>query len=368
MRPADVVIVGAGVIGSAIAYTLACATRLRVVVIERGTPGCEASNAAAGVLAVASSQARGGALFDLRRRSAAMYPELVDALAQETGAALGYQRGGILSLAFSDGEAVALEDLVRHRITQGLRCELLDRTAVIASEPAVSPQVCAGARFADDAAIDNVELVGALVAAASRRGVQFCLGTSARSISSDQRAVKLTLESDAIQAALAVVATGAWSGELLASCGVKIPVRPARGEMAAVRARQWRLHHPLYAGDTCLVARGHHEVLIGSTMAFAGFDKQVTDAGVADLLARAARVVPSVRGAPVVRTWAGLRPCSTIRHPIIAPLPGMGNVIIATGHHRSGIVLAPITAQLVCEMITGRRPSVSMRPFGYRRH
>src|SRR5574340_578727 len=122
---ADVAIIGAGVIGCAIAHALARATALRIVVFERGTPGCEASNAAAGVLAVASGHARQGVLLDLRRRSAAMFPDLVRELEEQTHIDLGYRRAGLISLAFSHEEAAELQELVQHRQGQGLRCQLL---------------------------------------------------------------------------------------------------------------------------------------------------------------------------------------------------------------------------------------------------
>ncbi len=368
MRPVDVVIVGAGVIGSAIAYALSRTTALSVVVVERGTPGCDASNAAAGVLAVASGQARRGMLFELRRASAAMFPDWVAALEDETGAALGYERSGLLGLALSDSQASDLQELVGHRIAQGLRCELLDRAAVLSTEPAVTPQVQVAALFLDDCCIDNVQFVRALVAASRRRGVQFLLGTAVRSLAGTQRGVSVTLDDNHLAAGVAVVAAGAWSGDLLASCGIKAPLRPARGEMLAVKPTTWGLNHTLSAGDAYLVPRKGGEVLIGSTTAFVGYDKQVTATGVAGLLAGAEHIAPGIRGLPVVRSWAGLRPCSTIRRPIIARLPRLDNVILATGHHRNGIVLAPITAKLVAEMITGAAPSVPLRPLSYRRH
>jgi glycine oxidase len=363
---ADVVIIGAGVIGSAIAYTLARATPRRIVVVERGTPGCEASNAAAGVLAVSSGQARHGALFDLRRRSAAMFPTLVATLAEETGIDPGYRREGLIALAFAEEEAQALRDLVQHRQGQGLRCQLLARSDVQAVEPEVSSHICVGALFPDDCSIDSERFVAALVAAARRRGVEFRLGTAVQAISQANGAVKLQLETGPLEAGLAVVAAGAWSGELLAGLGVKVPLRPARGEMAAVRRCGWELHHTVSAGMGYLVPRGG-DVLIGSTTAFVGFDKRVTAEGVATLLANAAAMVPRLAAAVAARAWAGLRPCPTIRRPIIAPLPGFEHVLLATGHHRNGILLAPITAQLVAELIAGTTPSVSLQPFSYRR-
>jgi len=367
-RSPDVVIIGAGIIGSSIAYALSRATTLRVVVIDRGTPGCEASSAAAGVLAVGSARARRGVLLDLRRRSACMFPDLVSALEDESGRDLGYERGGILSLAFTETETAALHDLVAHRTGQGFRCELLDRTAVRALEPAISPQVCAGALFADDCTIDNTQFVLATVDAARNRGVEFRVHTPVRSVMNAHGDVAVALSDEVVHAGLAVIAAGAWSADVLASSGVKVPLRPARGEMLALQPTDWQLRHTLSAGHGYVVPRRNGEVLIGSTTAFVGFDKRVTDAGIATLRAQAAAIIPATHQTAVTRTWAGLRPCSTIRRPIIAPVPSMRSVILATGHHRSGILLAPLTAQLTTELITGTAPSVPLRPLSYRKH
>lgn len=364
---ADIAIIGAGVIGAAIAYTLVRSTRLRILLLERGSPGCEASNAAAGVLAVSSGEARQGVVLDLRRRSAALFPDLVAALEDETGMALGYRRAGLIRLAFSEADAIALRDLVEHRNRQGLRCEMLRRDEVQALEPSVNPSVCAGALFPDDCSIDNARFVAALVAAARQRGVEFRAGMAVRSLSKENGLVQLRLDGGVLTVPQVVVAAGAWSAELLEGIAVKVPVRPARGEMAAIQPSGWTLHHTVSSGSGYLVPRDG-EVLIGSTTAFVGFDARVTDEGVAALLANAAAMVPRLGTGRPLRTWAGLRPCPTIRRPIIAPLPGAENVLLATGHHRNGILLAPITAQLVSELVTGAPSTVPMRPFSFRRH
>jgi glycine oxidase len=245
---------------------------------------------------------------------------------------------------------------------------MLDRLAVAAAEPAVNPEVCAGALFLDDATIDNPRLVDALVSAARRRGVEFRLRTSVRSVVAGPHSAQVQTDGETLDAAHVVVAAGAWCGDVLADQAVKVPLRPARGEMAALRSTTWSLHRPLSTGDGYLVPRCAGEVLVGSTTAFVGFDKRVTAAGVSTLLAHAAHMVPRVREATLVRTWAGLRPCPTIRRPIIAPLRERQRVLLATGHHRNGILLAPITAQLVTEMIVGAPPSLPLHPFSYRRH
>ncbi|MFN8627173.1 MAG: glycine oxidase ThiO [Candidatus Binatia bacterium] len=367
-RHADVAIVGAGVIGCAIAYTLARATALRIVVFERGTPGCEASNAAAGVLAVASGRARHGVLLDLRRRSAAMFPELVRELEERTGIDIGYRQTGLIALACSARAAAELRDLVQHRNGQGLPCQLLTPDEARELEPALNPRLCAAALFPGDHSIDNQRLVAALVVAARQRGVAFRSRHAVRAVAAEGNTVTLQLESGPFEAGLAIVTAGAWCGELLAPWGIKVPLRPARGEMTAIQPHGWALRHTVTANDSYLVPRVNGEVLVGSTTAFVGFDARVTPEGVATLLANAAAMVPRIAAAAPLRSWAGLRPCSTIRRPIIAFLPRIDRVLLATGHHRNGILLAPITAQLVTELVTGTPSTVAMRPFGYRRH
>jgi glycine oxidase len=362
------VIVGAGVIGAAIAYELSRQTRLHVMVVERGTPGCEASNAAAGTLPVASSRARGGAVFALRRASARLFPDLVARLEEESAMHLGYRCDGTLAVALSDAEAEALDDLVPHRLTQGFAAQRLDRDAVLAAEPAINPEVRCGAFFADDTRIESPPLVAALVRAAQRRGVGFRLGTDIRAAQVERASLRLFLHDGELWAPAVVVAAGAWSAPLLAGCGVKVPVRPARGEMLALRPARWSLRVPVSAQGGYLVPRPNGEVFVGSTMSFAGFDRRVTPTGVAMLRDLAAAAVPQARAARLLRTWAGLRPCSTIRRPLITRLPGAENVVLATGHHRNGILLAPITAKLVVELITGVPPSIPLHPFGYRKH
>jgi glycine oxidase len=367
-RHADVAIIGAGVIGCAIAYALARTTRLRIVVFERGTPGCAASNAAAGVLAVASGQARQGVLLDLRRRSAALFPALVRELEEQTHIDLGYRQAGLISLAFSDTEAAALRDLVEHRNGQGFRCRLLAPDEARELEPALSPRLCAAALFSDDHSIDNERLVAALVVAARNHGVSFHTRQSLRALTSAGQTATLHLESGHFEAGLTIIAAGAWSGELLAPLGIKVPLRPARGEMAAIQPCGWTLRHTVTAGTGYLVPRESGEVLIGSTTAFVGFEAEVTAEGRATLMANAAAMVPRSAGSAPVRSWAGLRPCPTIRRPIIAFLPQIDHVLLATGHHRNGILLAPITAQLVTELVSGAPTTVPMRPFSYRKH
>jgi glycine oxidase len=362
----DVTIIGGGIIGCAIARALALRGAGRIVVLERGQLGAEASAAAAGVLAVASSRAPRGVLFELKRAGAALFPSLAAELAQETGVDVEYATTGLLDLAFTSRDAEQLDRLVARRREQGFRIDLLDGDAVRARHPEVNPAVRRGAWFADDHAINNGRLVEALHASARARGVEFRQGAAvARIEAQQQRVTGLEAGGERLAPGQVIVAAGAWSAEVGALFGARIPVRTDRGEMVAVRPRA-PLPLTLSWRDGYLVPRVNGEVLIGSTSARGATDKVVTASSAATLLGRAVRMVPALADAALVRSWAGLRPLSTLRRPIIGPLRGFTNVTLACGHHRSGILLAPITAQLVAELLVDRATSIAIHPFCYR--
>jgi glycine oxidase len=365
-QTADIAVVGAGIIGMAIADALARTTSARIVVVDRGTPGCEASNAAAGLLAVASSRARRGVLFDLRCRSARLFGGWIETLHEETGAEVDYRRPGVLAVAATEAEGEALRDLVEHRRQQGFSCESLRPSELVRLEPGLSPNLCGGARFDDDAVVDSRALVSALVTAARMRGVRFLLGTDVRAVMPEADGVAVCCSAASLLAGTVVIAAGAWCADVLARAGVRVPLRPARGEMLAVDSGGWQPRCVVMRDETYVIGRPP-EVWIGSTLDFVGFDRSVSAAGIDSLRTRAAELIPSLLSAPLLRSWAGLRPCPTIRRPIIGPLPGFDRIVLATGHHRSGVLLAPITAQLVAEIVCGAPPSLALHPFGYRR-
>jgi glycine oxidase len=362
----DFAIIGGGIIGCAVARALAIGGASRVVVIERGEPGAEASSAAAGVLAVASSRAPRGVLFDLKRASATLFSALAEQLREETGIDVEYSTAGLLDLAFTSRDAEQLDRLVARRREQGFTIELLDAEAVRARHAEVNPAVRRGAWFADDCAVNNGRLVEALHASARAHGVEFRLGAPVTRIEARSgRVLGVEAGGERVAPAHLIVAAGAWSAEVGALLGVKIPVRSDRGEMIAVRPRT-PLGLTLSWRDGYLVPRRDGEVLIGSTSTRGATEKCVTARGAAALLDRAVRMVPALADATVIRTWAGLRPLSTLRRPIIGPLRGFANVTLACGHHRSGILLAPITAQLVADLLLRGATDISLQPFCYR--
>lgn len=362
----DFTIVGGGVIGCAVAHALAQAGAGRIVVLERALAGSEASYAAAGVLAVASTRAPGGALFELRRASAALFPALVQTLRDETGADVEYRETGLLELAFDADEATELRELVEHRRSQGFLAAFHEADAVRQLEPLVDPSVVGGAVFSSDHSINSGRLIEALQAAALGRGVEFRLWSPVTALqTAGDRVVAVTAGREQLVPGCLIVAAGAWSADLGNLLGVKVPVRPDKGEMLALLPGE-APHRTVVWNGGYLVPRSNGEILVGSTSARGESDKAVRPQSVAMLLDRALRTVPSLADAVLARSWAGLRPCPTVRRPIIGPLPRFRNVVLAVGHHRSGILLAPLTALLVCDLVLGRTPRVDLQPFGYR--
>jgi glycine oxidase len=295
-----------------------------------------------------------------------MFPPLVEQLRSETGIDAEYSSHGVLDLAFTGRDAVKLERLVARRGEQGFSAELLDPQQALSHEPAVNAAIRSAAHFPDDRSINNVRFVEALHAAARSRGVEFRLGSELDGVEhANGRLLSVRIGGERVPAGHLIIAAGVWSRQVASLLRVKVPVRPDRGEMLALRPSS-PLRRIVSWNDGYLVPRPDGEVLVGSTSARGVEEKVVTASSMDLLLRRAVRMVPDLADATLLRTWAGLRPLSTLRRPIIGPLRGFENVTLASGHHRSGILLAPITAKLVAELLVQGATSIPLQPFCYR--
>jgi glycine/D-amino acid oxidase-like deaminating enzyme len=176
------------------------------------------------------------------------------------------------------------------------------------------------------------------------------------------RVTEIQIGEDWVSTNTVVIAAGSWSRQIGDIFGLTIPVEPARGQMLAIRASP--LHHVVSWSEVYLVPRKNGETIIGSNVAFVGYNKDVTLDAIREFINHAEALVPGIGRSPLSRFWAGLRPYSPTRRPILCRAPGLENVIIATGHHRNGIVLAPITGKLISELITTGQTSLSLDPFG----
>lgn len=358
-RP-DVVVVGAGAIGCAVALELAKAG-LRVTVVERGQPGCEASGASAGMLDAAFEEP--GPLAELARASRALYPGLAEELRAAAGVDIELGQGGHLHLLTSDAEARKFAQQAEGREAGGERYVFLPADEVRRLEPRISPEVRGAIYLSENRWVNPGRLVAGLVQAAALSGVTFRLGSGVEElIRKGGRAVGVRGRGFALEAGAVVLAAGAWSG-LIAGAPRTLEVRPVKGQILALGTLPAVIRHVLYHGETYLVPRASGEVLVGATVEEAGYDKTVTAEAVRGLLADAIAAVPALAEAPFLRAWVGLRPIARDGEPVVGPWPDLPGLYVATGHFRKGILLAPITARLIRELLVEGKPSLPIAPF-----
>lgn len=358
---ADVVVIGAGVQGCAVAWRLAQAGR-DVLVLERSIPGAEASSAAGGILSPGVEALEPGPFHDLGRASLARYPAFVAELEAATGVALGLRRGGTLEVALDDQHARVLAGRAARLEKAGLPVTVLDDAEVRRLEPGLSPEARGALWFEDEASLDPRLLGRALAIAAQRAGARFLTGQVRAIRHEGGRVVGVDHEGGPVDAPVVVLAAGSWS---LQVAGHGLPagaVRPVRGQIALLDTRPPLLSRVIFSGHGYVVPRADGRVLCGSTMEEVGFEKAVTAAGLHHVLAVGMGIAPALGRAPVVETWSNFRPASPDGEPILGPgaVPGL---LYATGHTRNGILLCPITADAVAACALGTRPPVDLTPF-----
>jgi glycine oxidase len=353
--------------GCAVALRLA-QRGLRVTVIERGIPGAEASSAAAGILGPQMEAEGPGPLLELGLRSRALYPALASELHEATGIDVGYTKSGVLAVALTDQEEAELAARRTWQTTRGLRVETLGAAAAHELEPALGAEVRGALRFVDDAHVSARELARAFSQAAAAAGATFLQGRYVRRVLVAGSAVTgVELDGETLPAAVVVVAAGSWSA-LVEGGGIPAQVvRPARGQMVAIETRPPLFRHVVSVhGRGYLVPRRDGTVLAGSTVEMAGFRKEVTVGGLAGILGMARTLVPALAEAPVTSTWSNFRPFTEDHLPVLGYTPIEG-LVLATGHYRNGILLAPITAWSIAELIATGQSAVDLTPFSVTR-
>lgn len=358
----DVVVIGGGVIGCAAARALAL-RGLRTAIVERGGSGRNASWAAAGMLSPLAEADRAGAFLDLLRASRRLYPSFVRELEEESGASVAYRDEGTLLVALDDSDEERLRRRYAWQRDAGLPVEWMEGEAARRLEPGLSERTRSALRFAEDHQVDNRLLYAALERAAERAGVDVRQAEAVRLVTEEGRAAGVMLGGgEEVRAAWVVVAAGAWSGGLQ-GLPREIPVRPVHGELLALEAVGQSLRHVLDSPRVYLVPRLDGRVIVGATMEEVGFERRVTAGGMNRLLGAAMELVPELGGAAVVETWSGHRPGTPDGRPILGPDPDVPNLVYATGHYRNGILLTPITAEIVEDIIVGEGCRYDLRPF-----
>lgn len=351
----DVAIVGAGVIGLSIGWRLA-RRGLAVVIVEAGTAGCGASLAASGMLA-ASTEVEPGEddLLALNLESQRLWPGFRDELEAAAGERIGYRSEGTLVAALSRDEIARLRFRFELHERAGLPSRWLDGEALREMEPGLRPSAVGAIFCSGDHQVDPPRVVSALVQAF--RGAGGHLVEHCRALDVERRggrADALLTEKGLCHAGTIIVAAGAWSADSgLLPAGEPLPVRPLKGQSLALRMRPEApiLDHVLWTEQVHLAPKSDGRLIVGATVEEAGFDAANTAGGVFALLEGARRALPGIEELELIRTWTGFRPTSTDDAPILGPT-GLNGLIVATGHHRNGYLLAPVTALAIEDLIT----------------
>ena len=360
MKSWDVVIIGAGIIGLSLAISLR-KQGLRVLVIERGEPGQEASSAAAGML-VGSGTELPPVLQALATESARMYPEFAHEIEDESGLKVDLREQGTILISANSAFPLGAEKLSTEKLSTiepNLASTNLDSTIGERVRPTLHNQNGSQISYLSERSVDPRALVTAAIQAARHRGVDISSGSEVQALLiSGDRASGVQTDKTSYSADTVVNCAGAWAGCVAPQ---QFPVRPVKGQMLALVGGP-KLQHVIRGDEVYLVPRRDGRLVIGSTLEDAGYNKRTDVDTIQRLLQAARELVPSLANARIHEDWAGLRPGTPDHLPILGEtsIPGY---FVASGHYRDGILLAPITAQVMTELILGNATSHDLSAF-----
>ena len=367
----QVVIVGCGVVGAAIAYELSQVDGLAVTVIDRQQPAQAATGAALGVLMGVISQKIKGNNLRMRLTGIERYNAWIPELEALTGQPILFNRQGILRLCFEGESLAGWRKLAEIRRSQGFQLEMLDRAQLAIDYPQLSlERVTAAVYSPDDRQVDPTALTQALVAAAAQKGVTFQFDTAVIGVESGDRAPvssEISLQQcqqvhttrGSLPTDWLVIAAGLGSTPLTAALHQPVDIRPVLGQAIHVRLPQplgiSQLQPVITGEDVHIVPLGDRDYWIGATVEFPDGASFPSASSVAldQVMKQAIALCPELKSGTVIRSWSGLRPRPEGRPaPIVEPLPGFQNVLLATGHYRNGVLLAPATAVNIRQLIS----------------
>lgn len=358
----EVVIIGGGVIGLAIARALAQRGVRDVTVIEKGDFGREASWAAGGILAPQVEADAADDFFRLADASRNLYPKFAAELRSESGIDVEFDTTGTLYVAFTQQQESELRRRYRWQQSAGLNAEWLTGKDARTLEPCLSENVRCALRFPNDFQVENRRLVEALLGSNRGSGVVLIDHCAVNLVSVADSSVRGVETSQGfISSNCTVLAAGAWVSML--DPAQVLQVEPVRGQMLCFRSQPQIARHVIYTARGYLIPRRDGRLLAGSTSEQVGFDKRVTEAGVERIKTMAVEITPQIATLSLIDTWAGFRPRAQDDEPVLGMSAEVEGLCYATGHYRNGILLAPITGQLVAEAIVSRRAPALIAPF-----
>jgi glycine oxidase len=364
MRPAsEIIVVGAGIIGCAAAYELS-RRGASVQIVDERAPGMGTTQASAGMLAPYIETRDDSPLFGLTVRALGLYDDFVARVSSESGLPVTYRRTGTLEVAVEESALCDLRTtadvLSRHEVS----ATILDGPSAHLEEPGLAADVVGGLLIGAHGFVSATELCRAAWTAASRLGARFVEKTRVRRIARAGARLEVDTDRGALPGDAVVLAAGSWSGSIDIDTAVRrVPVTPVRGQLLQLAWHGPRLRRVVWSPRCYLVPWDDGTVLVGATVEHAGFEERTTVAGVRGLIEGACAIAPRAVDASFVGARVGLRPGTADDLPILGLSTTLPNLMYATGHYRSGVLLAPLTAQLVADALLDHRFDAGLAAF-----
>jgi glycine oxidase len=355
------IVIGGGIIGSAIAWRLAEAG-IKTRVYDRGQLGEESSWAAAGMVGPQAEAEGPGPLVNLCLAGLDALNGTYRRLLDQSGVNPEYDRAGLLWVALNDGERAELEARLRWQREAGLKLEEITGAKARELVPALSPEVSYALLFASEGVVDNRKLTEAYTRAALRASAQFFPHSAVEEVVARAgRVAGVRLSGGALEEADVVVnSAGCWAGRIKGCEADGISIEPVRGQILCFDAPAGTLKHALLSPRGYIVPRRSGRLLAGTTSEQVGYDKSVTLDGVAQIAHAARSLAPALGSLPLRQAWAGLRPAAPDHMPVIGPSPTLPGLFYATGHYRNGILLSALTAEVIADLITAKKPTIDL--------
>jgi glycine oxidase len=298
--------------------------------------------------------------FDLLCQSRDLYPEFAAALKEESGVDIELDQTGTLYLAFNEHDQAEIDKRFEWQARAGLPVEKMTSSSARLLEPSIAPNVSGALRFPKDIQVENRRLLNALVNSVARLNVKLCTGVNVEAIRVENNRVTGVRTSDeTLDCHTVVIAAGSWTSLIHST----IKVEPIRGQMICLTAKPQLSRHVIYSPRGYIVPRQDGRLLAGSTSERAGFVKEVTVEAVTSILRNAIEICPDITALPMADLWAGLRPKAPDGLPVLGPCGEIDGLIYATGHYRNGILLAPVTGELIAKTIVEDTLQPALAPF-----
>lgn len=345
----DVIIVGGGIIGHSISYSLA-KRGIHALVLEKERINEKATSAAAGMLAVLSEVTDDSPLYEIARKSRNMFPALMNELYENTRIDIELIQKGMLTIAHSDSEVKRLQKMIQFHQSKGESASWIPTAQLKELEPNLTSTIFGAMHAPNDGHVSPVKLASAYAEGAKRLGGSLLEYTEVTELLVESgRVTGVKTNTTHYYSDHVVVAGGAWTSQLLK----ELPIIPVKGECFSVTSREELVSKTIFSDDCYIVPKQGNRMIVGATVIPGTYDENVNVNGVYSLLNKAIQILPQLKEAKWEKVWAGIRPQTIDHFPVMGEYPNIKGLYVATGHYRNGILLSPITGEMIACMITG---------------